>query len=98
MYEIVIITADYEGWWLFEEWRHDVTESFIFNDYPTMKIKYDEIYQLLQDKYTSVKIGKYHIPAFFNCCEIQYCEDCDDDVQIYHSLIALENDTILEMK
>lgn len=97
MYEIVIITADYEGWWLFDEWREDVTLSHTFNDYETMKLKYDQIYKSLEDKYPSLKRGKYNIPAFFSCCEIEYCDDCDDDMQIYHSLVVLKDKKVIEI-
>lgn len=97
MYEIVIITADYEGWWLFDEWREDVTSSHTFNDYDSMKIKYDEIHNDLKDKYSSHKIGKYNIPAFFDCCEIEYCDDCDEDTQIYHSLVVFKDGKVIEV-
>ena len=27
MYEVVIVKADYEGWWLFEGWQEDIIKG-----------------------------------------------------------------------
>ena len=30
MYEVVIVKADYEGWWLFEGWQEDIIKRHPF--------------------------------------------------------------------
>ncbi|PTK42996.1 hypothetical protein BUZ48_08720, partial [Staphylococcus hominis] len=41
--------------------------------------------------YNNYVIGKYNIYAFYNNCDLNFCEDCDEDLQIFYSFIVLNN-------
>ena len=36
-------------------------------------------------------VGKYNIHAFYNNCDLNFCEDCEEDLQIFYSFIVLNN-------
>ncbi|HDC3822634.1 TPA: DUF1033 family protein, partial [Staphylococcus aureus] len=38
--------------------------------------------------------GKYNIYAFYNNCDMNYCEDCEEDLQIFYSFIVLQNNEV----
>ncbi|ULG73299.1 DUF1033 family protein [Macrococcus brunensis] len=94
MWEVIIIRADYEGWWLFEGWQ----DHIIHQEQADSEEKFERVYQerlkLMREKFTNELIGKYQIHAFYNNCELQYCEDCEEDLQIFYSLITLRNGEI----
>ncbi|CAD2073536.1 hypothetical protein GCM10007275_03380 [Jeotgalicoccus coquinae] len=91
MYEVVIVRADYEGWWLFEGWQNDIINRHQFNDDAALIEGYSSIIEQMKEKYNSYIQGKYDLYAFFNACEIEFCEDCDEDVQIYYTPIMTKN-------
>jgi len=94
MWEVIIIRADYEGWWLFEGWQ----DFIIYQEQADTEEKFEKIYKerlkLMREKFTNEVIGKYNIHAFYNNCELHYCEDCEEDLQIFYSLIPLKNGEI----
>lgn len=96
MYKVVLLTADYEGWWFFSDWRDYVVESIDCESYEEMEQRYIEMCITLDKKYKLNQTGKYGITCFYNTCDIRYCDDCDDDVQIYHTPIMLINDKLCE--
>lgn len=96
MYEVVLLTADYEGWFFFDDWQDHVKEHFIFDTFKDMERKYVELCDILNQKYSLKRVGKYNVTTFYNTCDIQYCDDCDDDVQIYHTPLMLINSKIYE--
>ncbi|WP_020008285.1 DUF1033 family protein [Salinicoccus albus] len=94
MFHIVIIKADYEGWWLFDRWQDDITERYTFKDEDEMKFKYDELINDMKKTYHSFKKGKYEMVAFFNACDLEYCDDCGEDIQIYYTPIMLKDNEV----
>lgn len=98
MYEIITIRADYEGWWLFENYREKATEIKSFSQLSEAKSYYNEQLVMLRQHFCNELVGKYDIHAFYNNCEIEFCEDCDDDVQIFHSVLFLDNGEIYQYR
>ncbi len=43
---------------------------------------------------TNYVTGKYNIYAFYNNCDMNYCEDCEEDLQIFYSFIVLQNNEV----
>ncbi|MFC3418253.1 DUF1033 family protein [Salinicoccus hispanicus] len=94
MLRIVILKADYEGWWLFEGWQDNIIRQFSYDSEKDMRQAYAELKQQMKEKFHSSKEGKYSLTAFFNGCELEYCEDCDEDLQIYYTPIMIKNDEL----
>ncbi|OFP27537.1 hypothetical protein HMPREF2997_05365 [Staphylococcus sp. HMSC057C08] len=94
MWIVNIIRADYEGWWLFDDWRDNIYEQFQFEQYEDMLKKYRELICLSKMKFDNFIKGKYNIYAFYNNCDMGFCEDCDEDMQIFYSFIVLYNNEV----
>ncbi|TDM13275.1 DUF1033 family protein [Macrococcus lamae] len=96
MFQIKIMRADYEGWWLFEDWQEKVVLTKTFETRAEFMAGYQKQLIDLRQQYPNEVIGKYNIHAFYKNCELEFCEECDEDVQIYHSVIPLENGDVLQ--
>lgn len=94
MWTVTKIRADYEGWWLFSDWTDNIIERYDYEDYDTMLEQYTTIIENAKEKYDNHIIGKYNIYAFYNNCELGFCEDCDENLQIFYSFIVLNNDEV----
>lgn len=94
MWTVNKIRTDYEGWWLFDDWRNFIVEQYQFQDYDVMLKKYQELICLSKLKFDNFTRGKYNIYAFYNNCDMKFCVDCDEDMQIFYSFIVLYNNEV----
>lgn len=91
MYKINIIKADYEGWWLFDEWQDNIIVRYEFLTESEMKEFYHRLIKQMHAHFSSYQVGKYKMVTFFNCCDVRYCDDCDEDLQMYVSPIMTKD-------
>ena len=91
MFSINIIKCDYEGWWLFEDWRDNIIAVYEFTTEEDMLGFYRQLVMQMKDHFGCYNIGKFQMITFFNTCDREYCEDCDEDLQMYISPIMLKN-------
>ncbi|MDK7752069.1 regulatory protein MsaA [Staphylococcus ureilyticus] len=94
MWTVAKIRADYEGWWLFSDWTDHIVEQYHFENYEKMLNYYQSIIENSKKYYDNFLVGKYNIHAFYNNCELGFCEDCDEDLQIFYSYIVLNNNEV----
>ena len=94
MWTVAKMRADYEGWWLFSDWPERVIETLNFNTYEEMLEKYTKLLQDFKDCFDNYVVGKHNIYAFYNNCDLNFCEDCDEDLQIFYSFIILKNNEV----
>ena len=94
MWTVAKIRADYEGWWLFSDWTNHIVEQYHFENYEKMLNYYQSIIENSKRHYDNFLVGKYNIHAFYNNCELGFCEDCDEDLQIFYSYIVLNNNEV----
>ncbi|PTF36111.1 hypothetical protein BUY25_05045 [Staphylococcus cohnii] len=94
MWTVAKIRADYEGWWLFSDWTDHIVEQYHFENYEKMLNYYQSIIENSKRHYDNFLVGKYNIHAFYNNCELGFCEDCDEDFQIFYSYIVLNNNEV----
>ena len=88
MYQIIYMKADYEPWWMFEGWEENIVKKSQFESELDFQKSLDETLTAFRKKYEheQCKEGKYY--AFWTDDEREYCEACEDDIQIYHGIIA----------
>ncbi|PNZ99267.1 hypothetical protein CD133_06715, partial [Staphylococcus massiliensis CCUG 55927] len=60
MWTITKIVADFEGWWLFDDWKTYITEEESFNTYDEMIEEYSSKIYTAIDKYDNYIVGKYN--------------------------------------
>ncbi len=85
MYRVIYMKADYEPWYLFEGWQQHIVDSWSFPSEKEAKQHLVHKVQEFQDsyKFSREKNGCY---AFWDGKEVCYCEDCEEDLQLYHGL------------
>ncbi|MGY3779685.1 DUF1033 family protein [Isobaculum melis] len=91
MYQVIELFGEYEPWWFFEDWRDDIYLEVSYATSQEAVEAYEALYQSYATKYENVQTKKQWLTAFWNEAEVRYCEDCEDDVQLYHSILLLEN-------
>jgi hypothetical protein len=80
-----------EPWWFFEGWKEDIVSVNEFDDfYKALKFYKQEWYKLahLFKDYTSTAGLQ---TAFWKEDEQEWCEECVDYLQCYHSVALLED-------
>ena len=87
MYNLILMKAEYEPWWQFEDMEEKFTKVKTYStieEYEREGSKLLAKYRLVYKKEES-RDGKYF--AFWNEGELLYCEGCDEDLRIYYGII-----------
>lgn len=88
MYKIIYMVADFEPWWLFEGWESSIIS---IEEYQSEVELHNALETKLNDfrkKYQHEASKEKRFFAFWNEDEVEFCEACDDDSQIYHGIIV----------
>lgn len=91
MHEVIYMKAEFEPWWMFEEWEEKIVSSKIFVCKIEAQKYWDQLVEQLKGMYPQSEIRDEAFAAFWREGEIEYCESCDDDMQMYHGILWLEN-------
>ena len=51
MYQVAVLKADYEGWWLFEGWQNDLINIKDFNSEMSMVDYYEKLIRQMAEEY-----------------------------------------------
>lgn len=89
IYEVVYMKADYEPWWMFEDWEKMIQSKRTFTSAEEALKYLDELKKEFGEKYTYQEERKQCFYAYWSDSERIFCEGCDDDVQIFHGIISL---------
>lgn len=91
MHELIYMKAEFEPWWMFEEWKEKVISGKRFDDAEKAGAYYRQMIEGFKKKYPQWEFRGKAFSAFWREGEIEYCESCDDDMQMYHGILWLEN-------
>lgn len=89
MYEVVYMLADFEPWWMFEEWEEYVQKRTTFSTLDEAEAYFEEQMTRYANQHESSERRKYAFAAFWTKGEQCFCDHCDEDLQMYHGLILL---------
>ncbi|WP_432355688.1 DUF1033 family protein [Sporosarcina sp. A2] len=89
MYEVIYMKADYEPWWMFEDWEEMVRKRQSFEDLDEAIEFAHVIIEKMRISFSHEKTRKDTFMAFWNPGERTYCDGCDDDLQLYHGVFLL---------
>ncbi|GKV65800.1 MULTISPECIES: DUF1033 family protein [Sporosarcina] len=92
MYEVVYMKADFEPWWMFEEWRDFTVSSETFLDEKDMQQYLNKVLTEMEQHFERYEARKGCFHAFWSASEKHYCDGCEGDLQIYHGIVVLHND------
>ncbi|WP_227395387.1 DUF1033 family protein [Jeotgalibacillus aurantiacus] len=92
MWRIIQLKSDAEPWWFLEGWEQDITQEW-------NTIEKSEAFEIFRNRTNELKQACKHVRvkratqfAYWNDDDFFFCEDCDDDLQIYYGLLILHND------
>lgn len=91
MFEVIYMKADYEPWWMFEDWEETIRTRCSFDNAEEAMIYCDQLLAELRSKYAQEAMKKGCFYAFWSECEKDFCESCDEDLQVYHGVIFMKN-------
>lgn len=96
MYQVITLYGEYEPWWFFDDWKEEIVSFKEFDSFPAARQFYEEKYNELQQNYVNHVTKKQYLTAFWNEEEIRYCEDCEDDIQLFHSIMLVKEERPIE--
>lgn len=88
MYKIIYMKADFEPWWQFEGWESQIVSTNLYETKEEFKDALEKMLQEFRSKFEFEDCRKDKFIAFWNEEECEFCEGCDEDVQIYHGIIV----------
>lgn len=91
MHEIFYIKGFEEPWWMFEGWEEDIVDQKSFSEFEEARLYFEGMKKVLSGKFSSEKSKGQGAIAYWNEGDLAYCEDCDEDMQIYHGLLWVHN-------
>ena len=91
MYRVIEMYGDCEPWWFLEGWEDDIVSSRKFEDYYQALKYYKQKWLELNEHFPSYKSRSDLMTIFWDTKEQEWCEDCSEDVQLFHSIVLLED-------
>lgn len=95
MYQVIKLYGDFEPWWFLDDWKKDIIEEWSFSDFEGAKEKYLAQWRKLKEGFPYFDSRANYLAAFWDNNEKRWCEECDEDLQQYHSILLLKDGDIL---
>lgn len=90
MYCVIEMYGDYEPWWFLDGWEEDIVAKKQFDDYYEALKYYKNRWLQMADQSPLYKSRSDLMTIFWDPEDQRWCEECDENVQQYHSLFLLE--------
>ncbi|NYF24711.1 DUF1033 family protein [Sporosarcina sp. JAI121] len=91
MFEVIYMKADYEPWWMFDEWEDTIRSRHSFDDVNSAVLHFEKLIAELRKKHKHEAVKKDCFYAFWSEDEINFCDGCDEDLQLYHGIILMKD-------
>lgn len=91
MYQVIKMYGDWEPWWFLENWQDDIIAELSFECFEDALLVYEAEWQFLKNCLPSYQSRKNLLAAFWDKKEQRWCEECDDYLQQYYSLLLLKD-------
>lgn len=92
MYCVIEMYGDYEPWWFLDGWEEDIVAKKQFDDYYEALKYYKNRWLQMEEQSPLYKSRSDLMTIFWDPEDQRWCEECDENVQQYHSLFLLENE------
>lgn len=87
MFKLIYMKADYEPWWQFDGWQDHIVSTDLFETEEALEKALENKLKLFREKFSNEKTKGNQYYAFWSDEESEYCDACDEDIQIYHGII-----------
>lgn len=91
MHEIIYMRADYEPWWMFDDWQEKVVSRREFTTLESAREYLADLKADFSHRFAEHEERDSAFTSYWNLEEMEYCEKCEEDLQIFHGLIWLVN-------
>lgn len=91
MYHVVEMKGDFEPWWFLEDWQEDIVKVQEFDDYYEALKWYKVAWRRLYAEFPHFNSRSNLMSAFWDETEQRWCEECDEYLQQYHSILLLSD-------
>jgi hypothetical protein len=91
MYQVIKMYGDWEPWWFLEDWKNDIIEEATYVKFEDAFKAYEKEWLRLKSDLPSYKSHKNLLAAFWDKSEQRWCEECDEYLQRYHSILLLKD-------
>ena len=92
MYRVMKLYGDSEPWWFLDGWEEDIVTNTEFDSYEDALRAYQKELVYLSETYPQKKTMAGFMTAFWDSKDQIWCEECDEYLQQYHSVLLLEID------
>lgn len=89
MYQVVKMYGDMEPWWFLDGWKDDIVQVYEFDHYYEALKCYKKEWINLRGSHSSFDSRSSIMAAFWDEEDQCWCEECDDYLQQFHSLLLL---------
>lgn len=91
MHEVIYMKAEFEPWWMFEEWEEKVISRKSFIHKSEALACYQQLAGELANTYPHSEFRGKAFAAFWQEGEKEYCESCDEVMQMYYGILWLDD-------
>ncbi|MGT2933443.1 DUF1033 family protein [Streptococcus catagoni] len=95
MYQVIKMYGDWEPWWFIEGWQEDIVLEKSFQDWQEALEFYRKEWEKMRTAFPRYHSQKNLLATFWTKEETRWCEDCDDELQQYHSILLLKDKDII---
>ncbi|HEP1730970.1 TPA: DUF1033 family protein [Streptococcus pyogenes] len=95
MYQVIKMYGDWEPWWFIDGWQDDIIDEQQFSDWQEALDYFNQEWQRMKAIFPSYHSQKNLLATFLEKEDKRWCEDCDEDLQQFHSLLLLKNKDIV---
>ncbi|MGX6962499.1 DUF1033 family protein [Vagococcus xieshaowenii] len=90
-YQVIEMYGENEPWWFFKGWEDDIVSRHEFVTFEEATIYLHKIMKQLNEDYEQMTFKPNFMVAFWNEDEVRFCEECDDDLQLYRGVLMLKD-------
>lgn len=87
MFEVIYMKAEFEPWWMFDGWEETILSRHSFDEILEAREYMENMLLEMRAKYENENMKNQCFYAFWTAEERQFCEACDDDLQIFHGVM-----------
>lgn len=91
MYQVITMLGENEPWWFFDDWQEDIQSIEEFAEFSTALARFEHHFLKSHSSYPEIKTKENYLVAFWHPEEVRFCEDCDEDLQLYHGILLLKD-------
>ena len=91
MYQVIKMFGDFEPWWFIDNWQEDIVSEERFSKFEVALSAFMKEWRSLKNTYPLYHSREDLLAAFWDGSEKHFCEECDEDIQSYHSLLLLKD-------